>query len=54
VYGVSTGGALVLEAAASGVPGVAKLAVYEVPYNVSEDAGATVARLRRPGEDGDR
>jgi pimeloyl-ACP methyl ester carboxylesterase len=37
LFGVSTGGALVLEAAASGLPGLAKLAVYEVPYNVADD-----------------
>jgi pimeloyl-ACP methyl ester carboxylesterase len=36
LYGVSTGGALVLEAAAAGVA-VDKLAVYEVPYNVADD-----------------
>lgn len=35
--GMSTGGALVLEAAASGLPGAARLAVYEVPYNVADD-----------------
>ncbi|MFE0105880.1 alpha/beta fold hydrolase [Streptomyces sp. NPDC059009] len=37
VYGVSTGGALALEAAAAGVPGIGKLAVYEVPYNMAAD-----------------
>src|SRR5439155_15896087 len=31
LYGISSGGALVLEAAASGLP-VRKLAVYEIPY----------------------
>jgi pimeloyl-ACP methyl ester carboxylesterase len=36
VYGVSTGGALVLEAAAAGLA-IDKLAVYEVPYNMAED-----------------
>lgn len=33
LYGMSSGGALALEAAASGLP-VSKLAVYEVPYTV--------------------
>jgi alpha-beta hydrolase superfamily lysophospholipase len=37
VYGASSGGALALEAAAAGVAGIAKIAVYEVPYNMSED-----------------
>jgi pimeloyl-ACP methyl ester carboxylesterase len=37
LYGVSSGGALVLEAAAAGLA-VDKLAVYEVPYSVGEDA----------------
>lgn len=37
VYGTSSGGALALEAAAAGVPGIAKIAVYEVPYNMSAD-----------------
>jgi pimeloyl-ACP methyl ester carboxylesterase len=36
LYGVSSGGALVLEAAAAGVP-ADRLAVYEVPYNMAED-----------------
>jgi pimeloyl-ACP methyl ester carboxylesterase len=36
LYGVSSGGALVLEAAAAGVAGD-KLAVYEVPYNMADD-----------------
>jgi pimeloyl-ACP methyl ester carboxylesterase len=36
LYGVSTGGALALEAAAAGLA-IDKLAVYEVPYNVAED-----------------
>src|SRR5919106_1051438 len=36
LYGVSSGGALVLEAAAAGVP-VDRLAVYEVPYDPAED-----------------
>jgi hypothetical protein len=59
LYGVSSGGALVLEAAAAGVA-VDKLAVYEVPYSVADDAAARwqayVAELGptladgRPGE----
>jgi pimeloyl-ACP methyl ester carboxylesterase len=36
VYGVSSGGALVLEAAASGLP-IDKIAVYEVPYSVDDE-----------------
>jgi pimeloyl-ACP methyl ester carboxylesterase len=36
LYGVSTGGALVLEAAAASVP-AGKLAVYEVPYNAADE-----------------
>jgi pimeloyl-ACP methyl ester carboxylesterase len=36
LYGVSTGGALVLEAAAAGLA-VARVAVYEVPYNTADD-----------------
>ena len=37
LYGVSSGGALVLEAAAAGVA-VDRLAVYEVPYDLGDDA----------------
>jgi len=37
LYGASSGGALALEAAAAGLP-VGKLAVYEVPYSMSEPA----------------
>jgi pimeloyl-ACP methyl ester carboxylesterase len=36
LYGASSGGALVLEAAAAGTA-VDKLAVYEVPYNMADD-----------------
>ncbi|MFC7304641.1 alpha/beta fold hydrolase [Streptomyces monticola] len=36
VYGVSTGGALVLEAAAAGVTGMDRIGVYEVPYSLAE------------------
>jgi pimeloyl-ACP methyl ester carboxylesterase len=35
-YGVSSGGALALEAAAAGLP-INRIAVYEVPYNVADD-----------------
>ncbi|MEU1514293.1 alpha/beta hydrolase [Streptomyces sp. NPDC005811] len=37
LYGISSGGALVLEAAASGLP-VRRVAVYETPYAVDEEA----------------
>ena len=37
LYGVSSGGALALEAAAAGLP-VDRLAVYEVPYFVADEA----------------
>jgi pimeloyl-ACP methyl ester carboxylesterase len=36
LYGISSGGALVLEAAAAGI-GAEKLAVYEVPYDMADD-----------------
>src|SRR5207237_2373923 len=36
LYGVSSGGALALEAAAAGV-GADRIAVYEVPYNMAPD-----------------
>jgi pimeloyl-ACP methyl ester carboxylesterase len=36
LYGVSSGGALVLEAAAAGLA-ARKIAVYEVPYNTADD-----------------
>jgi pimeloyl-ACP methyl ester carboxylesterase len=36
VYGVSTGGALALEAAAAGAA-IDRLAVYDVPYNLADD-----------------
>jgi pimeloyl-ACP methyl ester carboxylesterase len=36
VYGISSGGALALEAAATGIA-IDKLAVYDVPYNVADD-----------------
>jgi pimeloyl-ACP methyl ester carboxylesterase len=36
LYGISSGGALAMEAAAAGVA-VDRLAVYEVPYNLAED-----------------
>jgi alpha-beta hydrolase superfamily lysophospholipase len=37
LYGISSGGALTLEAAAAGVP-AARIAVYEVPYDMSDGA----------------
>jgi pimeloyl-ACP methyl ester carboxylesterase len=37
VFGASSGGALALEAAAAGLP-IERLAVYDVPYSVTEDA----------------
>ena len=37
LYGTSSGGALALEAVAAGLAGVAKIAVYEVPYNMSAE-----------------
>jgi pimeloyl-ACP methyl ester carboxylesterase len=59
LYGISSGGALVLEAAASGL-NVSKVAVYEVPYSVDEDArerareyGRNVAAAVAEGRDGD-
>jgi pimeloyl-ACP methyl ester carboxylesterase len=36
LYGISSGGALALEAAAAGIA-IDKLAVYEVPYNMADD-----------------
>jgi pimeloyl-ACP methyl ester carboxylesterase len=36
LYGVSSGGALALQAAAAGLP-IDRIAVYEVPYNVADD-----------------
>jgi pimeloyl-ACP methyl ester carboxylesterase len=57
LYGISSGGALALEAAAAGAS-VDKLAVYEVPYNTADDGprrqreyveqlGALLAQERR-------
>ena len=37
VFGASSGGALALEAAAAGLP-IARLAVYDVPYSITQDA----------------
>lgn len=37
LFGASSGGALVLEAAAAGLP-VSKLAVYEVPFSIDDEA----------------
>ncbi|MGH3360356.1 MAG: alpha/beta fold hydrolase [Nocardioidaceae bacterium] len=56
LYGVSSGGALALEAAAAGLP-VARVAVYEVPYQVGAEAlgrwkehVAALAGASEPGE----
>lgn len=46
LYGVSSGGALVLRAAASGLP-VRRAAVYEVPYAVDEAGAAERAEYSR-------
>jgi pimeloyl-ACP methyl ester carboxylesterase len=57
LYGVSSGGALALEAAAAGLP-VDRVAVYGVPYSIGEEAtrrwrdyiehlGAALAECRR-------
>lgn len=46
LYGVSSGGALVLEAAAAGVA-VDRLAVYEVPYFVDDEAAERWRGYRR-------
>ncbi|MFI8190526.1 alpha/beta fold hydrolase [Streptomyces sp. NPDC085946] len=43
LYGVSSGGALALRAAASGLP-VRRVAVYEVPFAMSEEDAAERAR----------
>lgn len=57
LFGVSSGGALVLEAAAAG-SAVAKLAVFEVPYNLDADWprhwAAYVEELDRALDAGDR
>ncbi|WP_190814507.1 alpha/beta fold hydrolase [Saccharopolyspora pogona] len=37
LYGGCSGGALALEAAAAGLTSIAKIAVYEVPYNMSAE-----------------
>lgn len=59
LYGISSGGALVLEAAASGL-NVTKLAVYEVPYFGEEERrergreyGKNVAEAVADGRNGD-
>ena len=46
LYGISSGGALVLHAAASGLP-VRRAAVYEVPYAVDEGAAKERAEYTR-------
>ncbi|WP_129843608.1 alpha/beta hydrolase [Streptomyces sp. RFCAC02] len=57
VHGMSSGGALALEAAASGLP-ITRVAVYEVPYSTAPamraDAGAYTARLGALLAAGDR
>ncbi|MFG3253180.1 alpha/beta fold hydrolase [Streptomyces sp. NPDC048172] len=57
VFGISSGGALALEAAASGVP-VGRVAVYEVPYSddpgVRAGSGTYTAELNRLLAAGDR
>ncbi|MGW8066455.1 alpha/beta fold hydrolase [Streptomyces ziwulingensis] len=45
LYGVSSGGALVLRAAASGLP-VRRAAVYEVPYAMDDAAARAAAEYR--------
>jgi pimeloyl-ACP methyl ester carboxylesterase len=59
LYGVSSGGALALEAAAAGVA-ADKLAVYDVPYNLADDGphwhrgdGAKAEALLAEGRRGD-
>ncbi|MEU9589725.1 alpha/beta fold hydrolase [Streptomyces sp. NPDC048219] len=50
LYGVSSGGALVLRAAASGLP-VRRVAVYEVPYAMDDDSARARAQYtERLGE----
>ncbi|NEY33179.1 alpha/beta fold hydrolase [Streptomyces sp. PRKS01-65] len=46
LYGVSSGGALALRAAASGLP-VRRVAVYDVPYVMDDAAASKRARYRR-------
>ncbi len=57
LYGISSGGALALEAAASGLP-VRRVAVYEVPYALDEEAAdaraAYTARLTEALDGGRR
>ena len=53
LYGVSSGGALAMEAAAAGIA-VDRLAVYEVPYCLAERRGAAVARVRPSARGGAR
>jgi pimeloyl-ACP methyl ester carboxylesterase len=44
LYGISSGGALALQAAASGLPGVTRVAVYEPPFALSDDGADERAR----------
>jgi pimeloyl-ACP methyl ester carboxylesterase len=60
LYGISSGGALALEAAAAGLA-VDRLAVYEVPYSLDDDQPrqqaeyvAKLERAARSGRRGDR
>jgi pimeloyl-ACP methyl ester carboxylesterase len=46
LYGISSGGALVLEAAASGLP-VRRVAVYETPFAMSEEGAEERAEYTR-------
>ncbi len=46
VYGISSGGALALEAAAQGLP-ITRLAVFEVPFNLGDEASQERARNYR-------
>ena len=55
LYGISSGGALALEAAAAGLP-IDRVAVYEVPYGLSEEQprqqAEYVANLERAAQEG--
>lgn len=50
VFGASSGGALALGAAASGLP-IARLVVYDVPYSVAEDTAQRWRAYRAELED---
>ncbi|WP_344920856.1 alpha/beta fold hydrolase [Streptosporangium oxazolinicum] len=57
LFGASSGGALALEAAAAGLP-IGRIAVYDVPYSIGDDAVQTwqdyLTRLRAALGDGRR